>query len=98
MSILSEALAEGRALEHTDLPDGYVGVRRNKDAARPYTVRLTPEDVERLEELAERRGIPASTLARGMIQRGLTEADGGLSAALDRASLELKRVQDLLGR
>lgn len=97
MSKLDKLLAEGQEASHLDLPDDAVGERRNSSAAQVYSLRLPSEAVSRLEALAEERGIPAATLARGMVLRGLSEADGGLGVALDRASAELKRVRDLIG-
>lgn len=55
------------------------------------TVRLTPEDLEQLRELAEELGVGPAVLARIIIRQGLKSF-----SSHDRAKFPLKELSDLL--
>ncbi|GFG71169.1 hypothetical protein [Mycolicibacter senuensis] len=106
---LDEALAEADEIERADaeadaapetLVPGHVKVSRpNRARSRVLQVRLNPDEFEALEAIAERRGLPVSTVAREQLlrlvaqdeaaQRGETpiRAWGDLVSAMDRLRL-----------
>lgn len=68
--------------------------RPNRAKSVVFSVRLNPDEVARLEASAEASGIPASTLARGLILNGLTERDGDdLRSALERMERDLLAIK-----
>lgn len=48
-------------------PAGATFARPNRDRSRVYSVRLSAEEYESLQDLAERKHLPASTLVRSWI-------------------------------
>ena len=83
MSDVEKMLAEEaeHAEEHKDAePDSDTKVSRpNRNRSNVFSVRLSDEEVRRLNEAAEQAGVAASTLARSMISRQLS---AGLSPAI----------------
>jgi hypothetical protein len=71
MGDLKAALVESEELENTDLPDGVQGERRNREAAKVYSVRLQPSLVDELERVATELDIPTGALIRSFIADGL---------------------------
>ena len=84
-----QALAEAddiEAAEHTTDPDAplpaHVKISQPGHArSKVLQVRLNPAAMAALEEIAERRGLPVSTVAREQILRLLAE-DGGYGVAI----------------
>ncbi|MGZ6637857.1 MAG: ribbon-helix-helix protein, CopG family [Solirubrobacteraceae bacterium] len=56
-------------------------------AARNWTIRLNEHDDDRLERLAEARGVSRAALVRTLIRDADLEAGGGLPAVADREEL-----------
>ena len=56
-------------------------------AARNWTVRLNDHDDDRLDRLAEARGVSRATVVRALIRDADLEAGGGLPAVADRDEL-----------
>lgn len=76
MSKVSEILAaEGDAAEHASIPDGVRGERRNLARSVMFSLRLNPEELDALEHIADERGIPTRTLARGFIIQAMRAHD-----------------------
>ncbi|MGH3545698.1 MAG: hypothetical protein ACRDPW_07215 [Mycobacteriales bacterium] len=61
-ALIEAEIAQSEATRDEPLPVD-VGVRRNRSPV--YSLRLAPKDVARIEELATRSGVPASSLFRG---------------------------------
>ncbi|CCG05409.1 hypothetical protein [Blastococcus saxobsidens] len=93
------AVDERNASELTrgeDLPAA--GVRRNRNRAQVFSVRLDPNDIAAIETIARRMDVPVSTLVRGWILRGMVEHDNGsLSNIVERLQVDVKRLGELLG-
>jgi predicted transcriptional regulator len=58
--------------EDIELGEGTVRVERRPKAGVVVSVRLAPEEADQLEEIAERRGVPLSRVAREAIVTYLT--------------------------
>lgn len=88
----SEAIYEA---EQTETPDDVrAAPQPNRAKSVVYSVRLNPDEVQRLEELAEATGVPASALARGYILEGIAaNAGDDLRAALERIERDLLAVK-----
>lgn len=89
----SEAMFEAEEAEPAD-PAISAPSRPNRAKSVVYSIRLNPDEVQRLEELADATGIPASTLARGYILEGIAaNAGDDLRAALERIERDLLAVK-----
>ena len=96
---LAEILAmETEASEATrDQPSGLGGVRKNSTKSAVYSVRLTAEQMEQLQTLADELQVPASSLVRSWVAQRLAEERAGsgsvpaLLEALSRDVDQLKR-------
>jgi uncharacterized protein YbaP (TraB family) len=103
---LEQALAEADEIEsaeasQTDHPiPAHVQVSRpNRARSRVLQVRLNPEEFEAVEQIAQRRGLPASTVAREVLLAMIREDQAGddmdvaaqLAAAADR-------INEIVGR
>lgn len=88
MSNIEKILAtEGEAAENVPTPDD--GHRRNLNRSVMFSVRFNPEELEELQRYAERRGLPARTLARAWIlERMREEGEPGDSLSQRVARLE----------
>ena len=81
---ISELLqAESDAIEAD--PDAPIGpnaeVSRGHDLVKPLRIRLNEDEFEQIEQLAETRGLPVSTLARSIL---LAAIDDYRTAVIDR--------------
>ena len=85
--------AEERGEQYRDLSE--VRVTRGHSRSRTLQVRLNDEEMERLGEIAEARGLPTSTVARAMLLRSLYHEHSDLETAVKHALREVLR-QDLL--
>ncbi|MGI8648094.1 MAG: hypothetical protein DLM55_06165 [Acidimicrobiales bacterium] len=71
------------------------GVRRNKSPV--YSLRLAPIDVARIEKVAARMGVPASSLVRGWIQSAIAdEGTTDVAGAVARLEVDLQRLKGLV--
>jgi len=94
----ADLIAESEAMyeaEKTETPDSAVApTQPNRAKSVVYSIRLNPEEVQRLEELADATGVPASALARGYILEGIAaNAGDDLRAALERIERDLLAVK-----
>lgn len=91
MSIRDLIAAEAEAAERN--PDASLKpgskVTRGHQRARTLQVRLNTEELEALTRLAERRGLPVSTLARGILLTQLAASDESAGALIARIRAEL---------
>ena len=77
------------------MPTDAIPTRPNKPV--PVAVRLSPEDVAAIDQLAESMGESASVLIRGWIQQGLAaKAEGTIDSAIDQISADVQRLRELV--
>ncbi len=63
----------------------------------PVAVRLAPEDVGQIEQLAKAMNVRPSTLIRGWIQQGLAaRAENTVDSAIDQISADVQRLRELV--
>lgn len=93
MSELKAALDESDKLEDTDLPEGVKGQRRNREAAKVYSVRLQPSLVEELERVAADLDLPTGALIRSFIADGLRTRTNETAAVIaERMEGDLQKI------
>lgn len=91
MSISDLIAAEGEAADRNrdaGLKPGSK-VTRGHQRAKTLQVRLNTEELEALAQLAERRGLPVSTLARDILLTQLAASDESAGALIARIRAEL---------
>lgn len=70
-NIATEARADARSLEKYADDEGHypagTTVRRGQGPSRMFNVRLTDEQYQQLEEVARKRHLPVSTMARAWL-------------------------------
>ena len=94
--LLREELDRSEATRDEPLPPG-LGQRRGR--SEPYSIRLSADAVERLEDLARKTDMPASALARGFVLAGLAEAEepDTVQALLQRVESDLAKLRRVVG-
>jgi predicted DNA binding CopG/RHH family protein len=88
--------ADERGEQLRDLSE--VRVSRGHSRSRVLQIRLNSDELERLESVAEERGLPTSTVARALLLQSLESGRGdvfGVEAAV-RHALRTTLRQDLL--
>ncbi len=85
--LLAEETAASEASR--DQPLSGRAVRKGQSRSVVYSVRLTPEQTEAIQRIAEEAGIPASALVRDWVVEGL---------AAERATATLDSLVDTLSR
>lgn len=84
---------------HPDAPGDTQWSQRNRARSTVYSVRLNPDEVTRVEHIAQRLQVPASTLVRGWILDALTTSENDtVLGALDRVEADLHRLRDAVTR
>lgn len=75
-------------------------VRQGTTRSVVYSVRLTPEQTEAIQRIADDAGIPASGLVRGWVLQGLAAEREGLSpeSLIEALARDVDRLRRLLGR
>jgi hypothetical protein len=92
--LLDEETAASEA--NRDQPLSERAVRKGKSRSVVYSVRLTPEQTDEIQRIADEAGIPASALVRDWVVEGLAaERD---TATLDSLVDTLSRDVDKLRR
>lgn len=92
---VASAAAEAEATITEPMPEGLKPTRPNKSV--PVAVRLSPQDVSAVEELASALDVSVSTLIRGWIRQGLAaRAENTVDAALDQIAADVQRLRELV--
>jgi hypothetical protein len=90
-----QAAAEAEATMNDPLPEDAPTTRPNRTV--PVSVRLSPTMVADIEALAQRLGVPSSTLLRGWIQEGLAaHHETTVAGALDQLAADLQRLRQIV--
>jgi len=92
--LVEQIADEADVSRDTPLPAEATATRPNKSV--PVAVRLAPEDVVAIEELAAQLDVPMSTLLRGWIIAALaSQREESLSSAIDRIAADVQRLREL---
>jgi hypothetical protein len=93
-ALIATEIAQSEATRDEPLPAD-AGVRRNRSPV--YSLRLAPKDVARIEELATRSSVPASSLVRGWIQAAMADENpADVAGAVARLELDVARLKGLV--
>ncbi|TFD50787.1 hypothetical protein E3T55_08285 [Cryobacterium frigoriphilum] len=93
--LIDSVAAEADATRDAPMPAGAASTRPNKSV--PVAVRLAPDDVSAIEVLANKLGVPVSTLLRGWILEALAaHRDESVATALDRVTADIQRLRELV--
>ncbi|MCY7420101.1 MAG: hypothetical protein LH650_16770 [Chloroflexi bacterium] len=91
-----QATAEAESTMAEPLPKGATGRRVHKSV--PVAVRLTAQDAQEIDAIADRLQVPASALIRGWIRQGLAaNRDASVQGALDQLEADLVRLRHSIG-
>lgn len=88
--LLAEEAEHAEETRHLGPPAGVKGTRPGRDRAKVLSVRLNPEEYDRLVAAAEAHGVGPSTYARGLILKGLEPT------ATDVLAERVRRLEELL--
>lgn len=94
---LEELVVEETAAseETRDQPLSGRAARRGQSRSVVYSVRLTPEQTEEIQQIADEAGIPASALVRDWVVEGLAAERGTatLDSLVDALSRDVDRIR-----
>ncbi len=103
MSDLARLLAEegNYAEQHRDdpIPLNAVSTRPNQAKSVMFSLRLNPDELTALQELAREREVPASALVRGWITQRITaehNAPSTTAAAVDQLEADVRTLRKLV--
>lgn len=103
MSDLDELLAD--EAEHAEQhrndpsPPGAKGRRPNRAKSEMFSLRLNPEELGAVQDLARRAGVPVSALVRGwIVQRVAAErgTSNDAAAVVDQLEADVRRLRELV--
>lgn len=90
--------AEAAAYDDSDdgapLPDHVKLSRPNRARSKVMQVRLTPDEFEAIERIAEQRGLPPSAVARAQLLKLIAEGWSAVTPNLAGLAAELERVAE----
>lgn len=93
-TMIQAAIEDSERTRDAVPPPGTRGVRKNREPASVYSVRLPDRIIAELMALADAQDVPVAAVVRGFIIDGLLKHDGGnLSAALDRLERDVDEVR-----
>jgi len=86
---------EAKASEQTrDAPLSDRAARKRPTRSVVYSIRLTPEQTEEIQRLADTAGIPAAGLVRGWVLQGLAaEREGSVEQTVEALSRDVARLR-----
>ncbi|MGH9082239.1 MAG: hypothetical protein ACRDWN_02740 [Acidimicrobiales bacterium] len=94
---LEELVVEETAASEAsrDQPLSDRAARRRQSRSVVYSVRLTPEQTEEIQRIADEAGIPASALVRDWVVEGLAAERGTatLDSLVDALSRDVDRIR-----
>ncbi|MHB1504955.1 MAG: plasmid mobilization protein [Acidimicrobiales bacterium] len=75
-------------------------VRKGRTRSVVYSVRLTPEQTDEIQQIADEAGIPASALVRDWVLEGLAaeRATGTLDSLVDTLSRDVDKLRRSVAR
>jgi hypothetical protein len=86
---------EVEASERTrDEPLSEAAVRKRRTQSVVYSIRLTPEQIEEIQQIADNAGIPAAGLVRGWVLQGLAaEHQDSVEQTMEALSRDIERLR-----
>ena len=86
---------ETEASERTrDEPLSRRAARKRPTQSVVYSIRLTPEQTEEIQRIAEAAGVPAAGLVRGWVLQGLAaEREGSVEQTMEALSRDVARLR-----
>ncbi len=96
--LVDEEAAASEANRDQPLSDS--AVRRGQSRSVVYSVRLTPEQTEEIQRIAEEAGIPASALVRDWVVEGLAaeRGTGTLGSLVDTLARDVDKIRRSISR
>ena len=86
---------EVEAAERTrDEPLSEGAVRKRQTQSVVYSIRLTPEQIEEIQQIADNAGIPTAGLVRGWVLQGLAaEHEDSVEQTMEVLSRDIERLR-----
>ncbi len=97
--IVEQIAAEAEATMDEPMPEGTVWKRPNRAKSATFSLRLNPEEVAAVQDLAREHGVSASALVRGWIVQRLTvdgNAPTDTAAMVDRLEADVRTLRKLV--
>lgn len=93
--VVEQIASEADITADQPMPPGAVFTRPNKSVT--VATRLSPEDLAEIERLADRLGVPPSSLIRGWILSGLNaHKDETVLNTIEKISADVQRLRELV--
>lgn len=97
--LVEQIAAEAEATMDDPMPPGTVYTRPNRAKSVTFSLRLNPDELATVQQLADERDVPASTLVRGWIVRQLAAERGAPSdtaAVVERLEADVRTLRRLV--
>ncbi|MBO0880984.1 MAG: hypothetical protein J2P17_11700 [Mycobacterium sp.] len=99
--MLEQIAAESEATMNDPMPAGTVYTRPNraKSVSVTFSLRLKPDELAAVQQIADERGVPASTVVRGWIARQLEaerNAPTDTAAVVERLEADVRTLRALI--
>ncbi len=97
--LVEQIAAEAEVTMDDPMPEGTVWTRPNRAKSATFSLRLNPDELAGLQDLARAHGVPASALVRGWIVQRLTaerNAPSDTAAIVDRLEADVRTLRKLV--
>lgn len=97
--IVEQIAAEAEATMDEPMPEGTAWTRPNRAKSATFSLRLNPDEVAAVQDLAREHGVSASALVRGWIIQRLTaegNAPTDTAAMVDRLEADVRTLRKLV--
>ncbi len=97
--LVEQIAAEAEVTMDDPMPEGTVWTRPNRAKSATFSLRLNPDELAGVQDLARAHGVPASTLVRGWIVQRLAaerNAPTDTAAIVDRLEADVRTLRKLV--
>ncbi|MDQ1733485.1 MAG: hypothetical protein QOK10_3644 [Pseudonocardiales bacterium] len=95
--LVIEEIEQSELTRDQPMPEGSVGVRKNRAASTMYSLRLPQETVAELEALAGQLDVPTSALVRGFVLDGLAaQKRTTVNALVDKLQMDVRQLKRMI--
>ncbi len=97
--LVEQIAAEAEATMDEPMPEGTVWTRPNRAKSATFSLRLNPDELAALHELASEHGVPASALVRGWIVQRLAaerNAPTDTAAMVERLEADVRTLRKMV--
>jgi hypothetical protein len=97
--LVEQIAAESEATMNDPMPPGTVFTRPNRAKSVMFSLRLNPDELAAVQELAGERDVPASALVRGWIVQRLAaerNAPTDTAAVVERLEADVRTLRKLV--